>query len=237
MSSRSLRATAARRLSASVLLCSLMATIVPLASSAATDKTLERVKGAVSYDMGDNKPHAISGQLVLPDNAFAVTDNGALARLQLPDSSTIEIGQHTRVQVGAFSPAESGKLNYITLNNGAIKFNIHRPAGGKSNYQFVTPTSQIAVRGTAAFLAAGPQGTMVSCIACAAGDVTVTTGSTTTALVTGQTLTVSASGGVVTGSSVASNAGVNNPEFNQINGETNPFGAANSPPSDPTGSA
>jgi len=49
-----MRATAARRLSASLLLGSLMVTIVPLAGNAATDKTLERVKGSVSYDMGDN---------------------------------------------------------------------------------------------------------------------------------------------------------------------------------------
>ena len=238
MSSRSLRATAVRRFAASFVLCGLIGTTVPLAGIAATDKTLERIKGNVGYSATkDGSPKPISGQLVLPDANYAITGANSLGRVQLPDSSTIDIGQNTNVQVSAFSPAESGRLNTITLNNGALKFNVHHPAGAKSNYQFTTPTSQIAVRGTIGLLAAGPQGTMISCVACAAGDVTVTTGGTTTALVTGQTLTVTASGGVVSGSSVASNASVNNPSFNQVNGGSNPLGGAGNPPTDPTGAS
>jgi hypothetical protein len=193
-------------------------------SSETGDKQLARVKGVVGYQESDTsafKP--IFGRLDLPDNAYAVTKPNASAVLRLKDSSEIDIGENTKVQVGAFNPAESGNLNTIALNGGALHFNIRHPQGGQSNYRFVTATSQIAVRGTEGFLIAGANGTQVVCVSCAAGDVSVQVGSQTVSIVTNQTLTILGSNPLTATTSITANPTVNNPAVNQFNGNQNPF--------------
>jgi hypothetical protein len=193
-------------------------------SSDTGDKQLARVKGVVGYQAsatGDFKP--IFGRLDLPDDAYAVTKPNASAVLRLKDSSEIDIGENTKVQVGAFNPAESGNQNTIVLNGGALHFNIRHPQGGQSNYKFVTATSQIAVRGTEGFLIAGANGTQVVCVSCAAGDVSVQVGQQTVSIVTNQTLTVLGSNPLTATTSITANPTVNNPAVNQFNGNQNPF--------------
>ena len=208
-------------------------------SSDTGDKQLARVKGVVGYqesDTGAFKP--IFGRLDLPDDAYAITKPNAQAVLRLKDSSEIDIGENTKVQVGAFSPAESGNLNTIALNGGALHFNIRHPQGGQSNYRFVTATSQIAVRGTEGFLIAGANGTQVVCVSCAAGDVSVQVGSQTVSIVTNQTLTILGSNPLTATTSITANPTVNNPAVNQFNGNQNPFTpSGNGGGFDPTGSA
>src|ERR1700730_8806992 len=88
-------------------------------------------------------------------------------------------------------PGATTQTNQITVNRGALKFTIHHPQGVRSNYTFTTPTSQIAVRGTEAYLVVGPNGTQVVCLDCAPGDVTVTINGHVVSLQSGQTITVS----------------------------------------------
>ncbi len=178
----------------------------------------------------------IFGRLDLPDDAFAVTKPNGAAVLRLKDSSEIDIGENTKVQVGAFNPAESGNQNTIVLNGGALHFNIRHPQGGQSNYKFVTATSQIAVRGTEGFLIAGANGTQVVCVSCAAGDVSVQVGQQTVSIVTNQTLTVLGSNPLSATTSITANPTVNNPAVNQFNGNQNPFNPNPSTGADPTGS-
>jgi hypothetical protein len=207
-------------------------------SSDTGDKQLARVKGVVGYQAtatSDFKP--IFGRLDLPDDAFAITKPNASAVLRLADSSEIDIGENTKVQVGAFNPAQSGNLNTIALNGGALHFNIRHPQGGQSNYRFVTATSQIAVRGTEGFLIAGANGTQVVCVSCAAGDVSVQVGQQTISVVTNQTLTVLGSNPLTATTSITANPTVNNPAVNQFNGNQNPFSPTSSGSGvDPTGS-
>lgn len=239
-----------RRVSVGAL-CALVAfaMVEPLGpvSAASGDKQLARIKGIVGYqDKVDGPFKPIFGRLDLADNAFAVTRPNSQALLRLRDSSEVEIGEKTLVAVGAFNAAQTGKDNTIVLEHGALHFSIHRPQGGQSNYRFTTPTSQIAVRGTEGFLVAGPQGTQVVCVACAAGDVTVTTGTQTVTIVTGQTVTVVGSSAANATVSVASNTTVNNPAVNQFNNGSNPLSSGGptgptaptnvTPPTDPTGS-
>ncbi|HEY5348903.1 MAG TPA: FecR family protein [Candidatus Lustribacter sp.] len=193
-------------------------------SSESGDKQLARVKGIVGYQVSATsafKP--IFGRLDLPDDAFAVTKPNAAAVLRLKDSSEIDIGENTKVQVGAFNPAESGNQNTIILNGGALHFNIRHPQGGQSNYRFVTATSQIAVRGTEGFLIAGANGTQVVCVSCAAGDVSVQVGSQTVSIVSNQTLTILGSNPLTATTSITANPTINNPAVNQFNGNQNPF--------------
>ncbi|MBV9277211.1 MAG: FecR domain-containing protein, partial [Candidatus Eremiobacteraeota bacterium] len=219
------RRTPSRRLVAIILLAGFFGMLMPYQAQAATDKTLTRVRGSVSYDTGGGvKP--IEGQLVLPDQAVAITGMRALGRVGLPDSSTIDIGENVRVAIGAFSPAESGRVNVITLSNGALRFHVVHPAGARSNYTFVTPTSQIAVRGTDGYLVTGPHGTEFSCLDCAPGDVTITTQGESVPMVTGQTYIVTVERCVISNKLLTVNPQVNNDAFNQFNDGTNPFGDA-----------
>lgn len=207
-------------------------------SSDTGDKQLARVKGIVGYQTSatsDFKP--IFGRLDLPDDAYAITKPNASAVLRLADSSEIDIGENTKVQVGAFSSVSSGNQNTIVLNGGALHFNIRHPQGGQSNYKFVTATSQIAVRGTEGFLIAGVNGTQVVCVSCAAGDVSVQVGQQTISVVTNQTLTVLGSNPLTATTSIASNPTINNPAVNQFNANQNPFSpTASGQGLDPTGS-
>ena len=110
---------------------------------------MARVAGTVQYQWGpDATLHQLFGRLDLPDDALAVTLAQSRAQLVLPDSSEIDIGAQTRVRVGAFNAAATGNPTVIVLELGALHFIVRHPAGGRANYRFQTPTSQIAVRGT-----------------------------------------------------------------------------------------
>jgi hypothetical protein len=228
-----------RRLSAGALCFLASFTLISSRVSSETgDKQLARVKGVVGYQASatsEFKP--IFGRLDLPDNAFAVTKPNGSAVLRLKDSSEIDIGENTKVQVGEFNAAASGSANTINLQGGALHFNIRHPQGGQSNYKFVTATSQIAVRGTEGFLVAGVNGTQVVCVSCAAGDVSVQVGQQTVSIVSNQTLTVLGTNPLSATTSITTNPSVNNPAVNQFNQNSNPFTTnATTTSVDPTGS-
>ena len=110
----------------------------------------------------------VFGKIDLSDAALAVTLAQSRAQLILPDSSSIDIGATTRVRLGAFNAVDTGNPNVIVLELGALHFTIRHPAGGRANYRFVTPTSQIAVRGTDGYIVTGPTGTDFYCVDCKA---------------------------------------------------------------------
>ena len=221
----------------SLLAASFLALLSPLPVHAAADKSLQRQRGTVTYRDPGGVEHGVAGQIILPDDARAQTGRASMALLTLPDSSVVSLGENTDVQVGAFNAASSSRPNEITINGGALKFAVRHPQGGKSNYRFTTPTSQIAVRGTDGYLVVGPNGTQVVCTQCEPGDVQVTVLKTgvITALVTGQVLTILNSGAAVT-SGVSGLASFNSPAVNQFSNGVNPFGNA-AASTDVTGSA
>lgn len=187
--------------------------------SATGDKQLARVKGVVGYQANDKAAfQPIFGRLDLPDDAIAVTQANASAVLRLRDSSEIDIGEKTTVQVGAFNAVTTGRQNELVLNNGALHFKIRHPEGGQSNYRFVTATSQIAVRGTEGFLLATADSTSLVCVSCAAGDVTAQVGSQTISVVSGQTLTVVGANPLTAAASVQASAPVGNGPLSQFSG-------------------
>lgn len=166
-------------------IASLLAMCVPLRADDG-DKQLARVNGTVQYQIGaETAYHAVFGRIALADNAIAVTLAQSRAQLILPDSSSIDIGATTRVRLGAFNAADTGNPNVVVLELGVLHFTIRHPAGGRANYRFQTPTSQIGVRGTEGYLVTGPSGTDFYCADCAPGDVTVTVGTRSYQLATG----------------------------------------------------
>ncbi len=183
-----------------VLALALVLSLLPSLSGAASNKEFKHLKGDTGYQADANARFtAIKGSYVLPDDAFAITAAKSAALLTLPDSSIVGLGSDTRVQVGAFNQTQDGPGATITVNNGTLRFDIHRPAGATANYRFVTPTSALAVRGTIGLLSFIAGNTTVACLVCGADSVTLTVGSQTITVLTGQVVTVSATGAVVSG--------------------------------------
>jgi len=151
-----------RRLLSVALAAAFVLMQAPHVSQALTEKTVVRVTGDVGYQTGANTPFIpITGQQAVPDNSYVVTRGSGVADLVMPDSSVVRIAQAATIQVGAFHEPGSGE-NQITVYNGSFRFKIQHPAGGISNYKFVTPTSQIAVRGTEGLGTVKPDVTQVS---------------------------------------------------------------------------
>jgi hypothetical protein len=184
------------------LVSGLVLAMVPHDTRAAdAGKQLQRVRGTIGYQAPD--PGAdfkqVFGKILLPDDDTAITRAQSAAVLAMPDSSLISLGENTSVKVGVFDNASASPGSTITINGGAMRFDIKRPAGGAANYRFLTPTSQIAVRGTIGLVAFSNGVTTVGCVVCAADSVAVTAAGQTVTLVTGQFLTVSALGAITTG--------------------------------------
>ena len=169
-----------------------MVSLDTMPSAAASDKILSHQRGTVQYTLGGSTK-TIYTRLPVPDDATAITGPKSLATLTMPDSSEIDIGERTTVQIGQFNDINSAKDNTISLKNGALHFVIRHPEGTKANYEFVTPTSQIAIRGTEGFLISNAGGTQVTIVSGTAQVTAISTG-VTIAVPAGTTGVVSASG-------------------------------------------
>lgn len=167
--------------------------------AATNDKQLARVNGSVGFQLGtDAVLHPLVGRIDLRDDATAITLAKSRAQITLADSSLIDVGATTRVRLGAFNVAGATNPNVVVLELGVLHFTIRHPAGGKANYIFQTPTSEIAVRGTEGYLVTGPTGTDFYCADCAKGDVTVTVGKQHYDLATGdQAIVIGTPGSIV----------------------------------------
>lgn len=199
---------------------------------------MRRVRGPVAYALGDpaSARATLIGSILLDGEASAITGVRGAADLALPDSSLVEIGDRTTVRIGAFAKAAGGTTE-IALAAGALRFVIRNPAGAKSNYRFSTPTTQVAVRGTVAYLVSGPAGDQVYCVDCAPGDVTVTArGVGDFTIASGQTLNVRRTADRATGATIVANRTINNPAIDQFIGDVSPFGEAAKDGVDVTGS-
>ncbi len=143
---RNLNAPALRAVVATTL--AVLLTGLPLPGFSDNDKVLANVKGQVSYERGST-PHMIvpKAHQVLADDDVAVTQTDSLGTLTLPDSSIVTLGAVTRVQLGFFNQTDIANAKFIVYQ-GVTRFQVQHPAGGKANYIFQTPTTQISVRGT-----------------------------------------------------------------------------------------
>jgi hypothetical protein len=163
-------------------------------------KQLQRVRGTVGYqnhaDGSDFTP--VAGAFDLPDNLFAVTRAQSAAVLGLPDSSLISLGESTTAFVGPFHDSGTPRMS-LALDDGALRFDVRPAADGTGTYQIVTNNSLTEVRAGTGLIAAVEGVTMVGCLSCASGDVTVTAANQQFAPSSGQFVGVSADGKVTTG--------------------------------------
>jgi len=204
----------------------------------ASDNTLRRDKGIVTFEVAGGTPVSLTGEVAVGNAVIASTSIATLATLTLRDSSEIRIGDRTTVRVGDLTAAAAGSpaSGTIYLQRGAVRFNVTHPTGATANYRFVTPTTQVAVRGTVGYFVAGPTGNQIYCVKCEAGDVTITTATQQVSLRSGQTLNVNLQHGAITGTQVVANRTINNPAIDQFLGGVSPFGESAITGADITGS-
>jgi hypothetical protein len=209
---------------------------IALRASAAATNELEHVRGDVAYASPATSAttQPLAGRIALGDDARAITGFRAAARVTLPDSSVVEIGDRTDVRLDAFRDVSA--RHTIELRHGALRFTIRHPAGAASNYVFKTLTTQLAVRGTLAYLVSGPNGDQIYCVECAPGDVAANAAGETYRVESGQTLNVRRVGGRAFDAAIVANATVNNPAIDQFLRGYSPFGRPASEGTDPTGS-
>ena len=205
-----------KRLIPALAACAVLITSsIPVAATQ-VNTSLARIKGSVGYRADAVSPmQPIVTSLVLPDTAFAVTQAKSAGIITMPDSSEITLGEATKVQVGAFKTGEAGPGSTIRIDHGALEFSIKHPSGGKSNFQFITDTTEIAVRGTDGYVASGPNEDVVAVTsASSTNDVTVKTGGKTYHVAAGKSLHIKKHRGRVVGTSYT--AGASHPAFKQF---------------------
>jgi len=183
---------------AGLVMAALVLQVIP--GSAATDVILRRTSGNVGYRVAPASPLiTVTGEQTVADDSYAFTGPSSLATVVFPDSSLVRLGADTEVQIGAFKQGVEGSGSTIKVGSrgGAVRLQIRHPAGAKSNYNFDTSILNMAVRGTTALLADGPEGDVITCLQCTAGDAVVTIGGSKYAVLTGQTLIATPNGRVV----------------------------------------
>jgi hypothetical protein len=138
------------------LFTALIALLPVVASPADSDRTLQNVKGSVTYGPAGATTLAPKASTTLSDNDKAATGANSLATLTLPDSSQIEMGQNSTLTMQSFSQTDVAHAKFLVV--GKMRFTVNHPAGAKADYQFSTSTGQIAVRGTVGDIFANPSG-------------------------------------------------------------------------------
>ncbi len=140
------------------LFTALIALLPVTASPADTDRTLQNVKGSVTYGPQKAPTTALApkASTTLNNNDYAATGPNSLATITLPDSSQIEMASNASVQMVSFSQTDIAHANFVVV--GKMRFTVNHPAGAKADYQFSTSTGQIAVRGTVGDIFANPAG-------------------------------------------------------------------------------
>lgn len=138
-----------------------VAVSVPAASFAGDDKSLQNVKGSVSYQAPNAAvvPVALKATIPLADEDYAITGGESLAALNLPDSSQVMVGSDSKVQLAFFNRADIATAKFVVYD-GRVRFAVRHPQGAKADYTFQTPTGTVAVRGTQGDVAYGADGAL-----------------------------------------------------------------------------
>ncbi len=185
------------------LLAVLVAVLPITASSADTDRTLENVKGHVTYGASQTPSNALAlhTRTALADSDYAATGADSLATITLPDSSQVVMASNSSVQMTSFAMTDIAHARFVVV--GKVRFKVNHPQGAKADYQFQTTTGQIAVRGTEGDIFSGPQGLQVNVYAVSNPalpvQVTLVNGQVFT-LAAGQSLVATAAAGAITAS-------------------------------------
>jgi hypothetical protein len=189
------------------LLAVLMALLPLTASPADSGKTLQNVKGSVTYGPGNPPATQLSfkASATLNDNDYAATAANSQATITLPDSSQILMGSNSNVQMVSFNQTDMAHARFVVV--GKMRFTVNHPSGAQADYRFQTTTGEIAVRGTIGDIFAQPGGGLQVNVYALSNpalpvQVTLVNGQVFT-LAAGQSLVATAAAGSVTASVTA----------------------------------
>jgi len=124
-------------------------------------KTVQNVKGTVSYQKPNKPAKPIAGQasIVLADKDLTITGLDSEAAVTLPDSSRVLVGSDAKVQLAFFNQTAIANAKFV-IYQGRFRFTVEHPSGAKANYTFQTPTGNVAVRGTQGDIGVADDGTL-----------------------------------------------------------------------------
>jgi len=186
------------------------------AASGADGLILQRLSGVLEYQSaGTQDRQPIVGQLLVQPRGYAVTKARSMAAIDLPDSSVVSIGASSHVELRRFEREAWGSSSSMTIVDGAIHFAVKHPMGARANYVFVTPTAQIAVRGTEGVIVARADETIVACVHGTNNDTEVYYGGRHMFIPVGMTVRIRRGLGKV--STMSMRRGISGPEFSQFN--------------------
>ena len=160
-----------------IAVVAIIASLLPLNSSANDDKVLQNVKGVVRYETGGTAAHDVApkAMVAVGDHDIVSTGTVSLGSLTMPDSSVILLGQQTRVEVSGFRASDVENSATFVVYDGKTRFDVHHPSGAKANYIFKTPVGEIGVRGTYGDISVDPQDGMRLNVYTASAPVTLDT--------------------------------------------------------------
>ena len=187
------------------------------ASSSGTDEiVLQRLSGRLDYQGATaERRESIVGQLLVQPHGYAFTRANSMAAIDLPDSSVVSVGASSRVGLGLFDREAWGSRSVMTIYDGAIHFAVKHPAGARANYTFVTPTSQVAIRGTEGVIVVRGDETIIACVHGTNNDTLVLYGKNQKMYVpVGMTVRIRGGRGKV--STMSMRRGISGPEFSQF---------------------
>jgi len=124
-------------------------------------KTVQNMKGTVSYQKPNKAAKPIAGQasIVLADKDLTITGLDSEAAVTLPDSSRVLVGSDAKVQLAFFNQTAIANAKFV-IYQGRFRFTVEHPSGAKANYTFQTPTGNVAVRGTQGDIGVADDGTL-----------------------------------------------------------------------------
>lgn len=140
-----------------------MAVMLAVPSFADDVKSLQNVKGSVSYQAPDKEvvPLSVNATIALSDRYYAITGASSLAQVNMPDSSEVMVGSDTKVQLAFFKMTDVANAKFV-LYDGRVRFAVRHPQGAHANYTFTTASGTIAVRGTQGDVAYSADGLRVN---------------------------------------------------------------------------
>lgn len=138
-----------------------LAFVCALPSPAGEDKQLQNVKGSVSYQAPNKTPVPVGVNAIVGvnDQYTAITGDGSLGAVILPDSSQVMVGSDSKVQLAFFNQTNIANAKFV-LYDGKVRFAVRHPQGAQANYTFQTATGSVAVRGTQGDISQDDKGNM-----------------------------------------------------------------------------
>lgn len=137
----------------------LVAALLPAASFAGPDKSVQNMRGSVAYQRPNKAPQPIAAQatIALADQDTTITGDASLAAVTLPDSSQVMVGSDSKVQLAFFNQTSIANAKFVVYQ-GKYRFTVKHPSGAQANYTFTTPSAQVGVRGTQGDIDVAPDG-------------------------------------------------------------------------------